>query len=102
MTVKSRQPLTLSTDRKTLIEPLSESIESIICSINEKKETPISVVVREYRMLYPDRQFDLIGESEDQTINVNKTHFGRAQWDQTVSSDPCVIVRIEPIPVTGN
>lgn len=101
VTVKSRQPLTLSTDRKTLIEPLSENIESIICSINEK-ETPISVVVREYRVLYPDRQFDLIGESGDQTINVNKTHFGRAQWDQTVSSDPCVIVRIEPIPVTGN
>ncbi|WP_428030911.1 hypothetical protein [Ancylobacter sp.] len=100
LTIKSRAALTWRTDRRTELQPKAQSLETGTCTV-KGVTTSMPMVVSEYALAYPDRPFELIGVSDDGRTSVSKAHLGKGAWDVTISSDPCVTVRVEPAPVAS-
>lgn len=98
VTVRSREALKWRTDRRTRLVDKAAGQETVECTAKGVTRS-VPMVVSTYELLYPDRGFDLIGVSADGRTSVSKAHKGKGSWDVTVSSDPCVTVRVEPVAV---
>ncbi|WP_018387289.1 hypothetical protein [Ancylobacter sp. FA202] len=100
VTVRSREALNWRTDRRTVLAKVSDAKETVDCTV-KGVTTPVPMVLSTYELRYPDRGLDLIGVSADGKTRVSKAHKSKGSWDVTVSSDPCVTVRVEPVAVAG-